>query len=44
LPNKDVLVVEAIREFPDRPAKSSNRITLFRDSDSDGKPDLREHS
>jgi glucose/arabinose dehydrogenase len=42
LPNKDVLVVEAIREFPDRPAKSSNRITLFRDSDSDGKPDLRE--
>jgi glucose/arabinose dehydrogenase len=42
LPNKDVIVVEAIREFPDRPAKSSNRITLFRDADGDGKPDLRE--
>jgi glucose/arabinose dehydrogenase len=42
LPNKDVLVVEAIREFPDRPAKSSNRITLFRDADGDGKPELRE--
>ena len=31
LPNKDILVVEAIREFPgraDRPEKSANRITL----------------
>jgi glucose/arabinose dehydrogenase len=42
LPNKDILVVEAVREFPDRPAKSSNQITLFRDTDNDGKPDLRE--
>lgn len=42
LPNKDVLVVEAVREFPDRPAKSSNRITLFRDADNDGKYELRE--
>jgi len=45
LPNKDVLVVESIREWPgraDRPEKSANRITLFRDADNDGKPDLRE--
>jgi glucose/arabinose dehydrogenase len=42
LPNGDILVVEAIREFPDRPAKSSNRISLFRDTNGDGKPDLRE--
>jgi len=45
LPNKDVLVVESIREWPgraDRPEKSANRITLFRDTDNDGKPDLRE--
>ncbi len=45
LPNGDVLVVEAIREWPgrpDRPEKSANRITLFRDTDKDGKPDLRE--
>jgi glucose/arabinose dehydrogenase len=45
LPNKDVLVVESIREWPgrtDRPEKSANRITLFRDTDNDGKLDLRE--
>lgn len=42
LPNKDVLVVEAVREFPDRPAKSANQITLFRDTNNDGKPDVRE--
>ena len=45
LPNKDVLVVESIREWPgrvDRPEKSANRITLFRDTNNDGKPDLRE--
>ncbi|HEY2987762.1 MAG TPA: sorbosone dehydrogenase family protein, partial [Candidatus Binatia bacterium] len=45
LPNKDILVVEATREWPgraDRPEKSGNRITLFRDTDGDGKPDVRE--
>ena len=45
LPNGDVLVVEATREWPgraDRPEKSANRITLFRDSNKDGKPDVRE--
>ncbi len=42
LPNGDVLVVEAAREFPNRPQKSANRITLFRDTNKDGKPDLRE--
>ncbi len=41
LPNRDVLVVEAVREFPDRPAKSANRIALLRDTNKDGKPDLR---
>lgn len=42
LPNKDILIVEAMREFPGRPAKSANRVTLFRDTDNDGKPDVRE--
>ena len=45
LPNGDVLVVESTREWPDRPDrpdKSGNRITLFRDTNKDGKPDLRE--
>ena len=45
LPNKDILIVEAIREWPgraDRPEKSANRITLFRDSNGDGRPDVRE--
>jgi len=45
LPNKDILVVEATREWPgraDRPEKSGNRITLFRDTNGDGKPDVRE--
>ena len=45
LPNNDIFVVEATREWPgraDRPEKSANRITLFRDTNNDGKPDLRE--
>jgi glucose/arabinose dehydrogenase len=45
LPNGDVLVVESTREWPDRPdrpEKSANRITLFRDTNKDGKPDVRE--
>ncbi len=45
LPNGDVLVVESTREWPDRPdrpEKSANRIALFRDTNKDGKPDLRE--
>ncbi|HEY7217663.1 MAG TPA: sorbosone dehydrogenase family protein [Candidatus Binatia bacterium] len=42
LPNRDILVVEAVREFPGRPAKSRNQITLFRDTNGDGKPDVRE--
>ena len=45
LPNGDVLIVEATREWPgraDRPEKSANRITLLRDTNGDGKPDLRE--
>jgi glucose/arabinose dehydrogenase len=45
LPNRDILVVEATREWPgraDRPDKSANRITLFRDTNGDGKPDIRE--
>jgi glucose/arabinose dehydrogenase len=45
LPNGDILVVEATREWPgraDRPEKSANRITFFRDADRDCKPELRE--
>ena len=45
LPNKDILIVEAVREWagrPDRPEKSANRITLFRDTNKNGKFDLRE--
>ena len=42
MPNGDVLIVEATREFPGRAQKSANRITLFRDTHKDGKPDLRE--
>src|ERR1051325_9586224 len=42
LPNRDVLVVEAQREFPGRPDKSANRIPLFRDTRNAGKPDVRE--
>ena len=45
LPNGDVLVVEATREWPDRPDrpdKSANRIALFRDTKKAGKPDDRE--
>ena len=42
LPNKDILVVEAVRVFADRPAKSANQITLFRDTNDDGKPEIRE--
>jgi glucose/arabinose dehydrogenase len=44
LPNKDILIVEATREWPgraDRPDKSANRITLFRDTNGDGNPDVR---
>jgi glucose/arabinose dehydrogenase len=45
LPNGDILVVEAVREWvgrADRPEKSANRITLFRDANKDGKPEIRE--
>ncbi len=43
LPNGDVLAVESIRESPNRPEeKSANRITLFRDTNKDGRPDQRE--
>src|SRR5262249_11652133 len=40
--NEDILVVEVGSEFPDRSDKSVNRITLFRDTNKDGKPDVRE--
>jgi glucose/arabinose dehydrogenase len=36
-PNGDVLVAEAATDL----GRSANRITLFRDSDGDGKPELR---
>jgi glucose/arabinose dehydrogenase len=45
LPNRDILIVEATREWAgraDRPEKSANQITLLRDTNGDGKPDLRE--
>jgi glucose/arabinose dehydrogenase len=43
LPNGDILAVESIRESPNRPEdRSANRITLFRDTNKDGNPDLRE--
>lgn len=43
LPNSDVLVVESLRESRNRPEeRSGNRVTLFRDSDKDGSPDLHE--
>lgn len=42
LPNEDILVVEAMRDSPNRPGKSANRITLFRDSNNDGTADVRE--
>ena len=45
LPNGDVLVAEALREWPDRsdrPQRSTNRITLFRDANKDGKPERRD--
>src|SRR5262245_5844016 len=41
LPNEDILVVEVGGEFPDQPQKV-NRIALFRDTNKDGKPDVRE--
>src|SRR5262245_33556793 len=41
LPNEDVLVVEVGSEFPVHPQKV-NRITLFRDTNKEGKPDVRE--
>ena len=43
LSNGDVAVVESIRESSNRPEeRSGNRITLFRDTNKDGRPDLRE--
>ena len=42
LPNGDVLVAESRRERRSRPRRSANRITLFRDTNKDGQPDLRE--
>src|SRR5262245_58448300 len=45
LPKQVVSVLEATLEWPgraDRPEKSGNQITLFRDTNKDGKPDLRE--
>ncbi|HWP58883.1 MAG TPA: sorbosone dehydrogenase family protein [Candidatus Acidoferrales bacterium] len=43
LPNGDVTVVESTRESPNRPEeRSANRIALFRDTNNDGRPDLRE--
>lgn len=42
LPNSDVLVVESTREGLGGAQKSGNRITLFRDTNKDGRPDLRE--
>jgi glucose/arabinose dehydrogenase len=43
LPNSDVLVVESLRESRNRPEeRSGNRVALFRDSNKDGSPDLRE--
>ncbi|SFG04210.1 Glucose/arabinose dehydrogenase, beta-propeller fold [Pontibacter chinhatensis] len=36
-PNKDIFVVES-----DDEGKSANQITIFRDTNSDGKPELRE--
>jgi len=43
LPNGDVLAVDSIRESPNRPEeKSANRITLFRNTNKDGRPDQRE--
>lgn len=43
LPNGDVLIAESIRESRNRPEeRSANRVTLFRDTNKDGKPDLRE--
>jgi glucose/arabinose dehydrogenase len=47
LPNSDVLVMESLHETPrsirKRPLeRSANRITLFRDTNRDGQPDLRE--
>ena len=43
LPNNDVLVVESIRESQNRPEeRSANRITLLRDNNKDGNPEVRE--
>src|SRR5262247_2720035 len=43
LPNGDVAVVESIRESTNRPEeRSGNRIILFRDTNKDGRFDLRE--
>jgi glucose/arabinose dehydrogenase len=43
LRNGDVVVVESTRESANRPEdRSANRITLFRDTNKDGSPELRE--
>ena len=43
LPNNDVMVVESSRGGVRRARRpSANRITLFRDADQDGRPELRE--
>ena len=42
LPNGDVLAAESIRERLAEGRVSASRITLFRDADQDGKPEVRE--
>ena len=42
LPNGDVLVAESIRERLEQGRVSASRITLLRDADQDGKPEVRE--
>ncbi|MBI3896372.1 MAG: sorbosone dehydrogenase family protein [Acidobacteria bacterium] len=42
LQNGDVLVAESLRESPNRQERSANRITLFRDANKDGTPEVRE--
>ena len=42
LPNGDVLAAESIRERLEQGRVSASRITLLRDADQDGKPEVRE--
>ena len=42
LPNGDVLAAESIRERLDQGRVSASRITLLRDADQNGKPEVRE--